>query len=126
MELVIVTFREIFQYEAQKKGRYTEEYQRLSAQIFMDKQDMERLGVKDGQRVRLENEGGMVVVTARPSEEEPSPGLAFMTNSPWSNQLVEGEVDRSSIPDFKRIRADASPTDEAVTKISEILERLRA
>ncbi len=29
--LTIVTFRDIFQYEAEKKGRYTDEYRSLAA-----------------------------------------------------------------------------------------------
>lgn len=47
-ELKIVTFRDIFQYEAQKKGRYSEEYKKLSAQIMLDKEDLEKLGIKEG------------------------------------------------------------------------------
>jgi len=125
-KVIIVTFRDIFQYEAGKKSRYSDEYRQLSALILLDKQDMAGLGVKDGQRVMVGNELGRIVAAAKASEDEPHPGLAFMTNSPWSNQLVRDDVCETSIPGFKRIEAVVSPTEEAITQITELLQRMRA
>jgi formylmethanofuran dehydrogenase subunit D len=125
-KVIIVTFRDIFQYEAGKKSRYSDEYRQLSALILLDKQDMAGLGVKDGQRVMVGNELGRIVAAAKASEDDPHPGLAFMTNSPWSNQLVRDDVCETSIPGFKRIEAVVSPTDEAITQITELLQRMRA
>jgi formylmethanofuran dehydrogenase subunit D len=125
-EITIVTFRDIFQYEAGKKGRFTDEYRDLSAQIFLDKQDMARLGVKDGQRVSVQNGVGMVVVVAKTSDDDPHPGLAFMTNSPWANQLVGDDLCETSIPGFKRIAARVSPAEESITSVFDILQRMRA
>ena len=125
-KVIIVTFRDIFQYEAGKKSRYSDEYRQLSAQIFLDKQDMVGLGVKDGQHVMVGNELGRIVAAAKASEDDPHPGLAFMTNSPWSNQLVRDDICETSIPGFKRIEAMVSPTEEAITQITELLQRMRA
>ena len=125
-KVIIVTFRDIFQYEAGKKSRYSDEYRQLSALILLDKQDMAGLGVKDGQHVMVGNELGRIVAAAKASEDEPHPGLAFMTNSPWSNQLVRDDVCETSIPGFKRIEAVVSPTEEAITQITELLQRMRA
>ncbi len=125
-EVSIVTFRDIFQYEAGKKGRYTEEYQKLSAQIILDKQDMAKINVKDGERVKVENDVGMVVVAAKTSDDDPHPGLAFMTNSPWSNQLVRDDVCETRIPGFKSITARVSTSSEELTKIEDLLVRMKA
>jgi formylmethanofuran dehydrogenase subunit D len=125
-EVSIVTIRDIFQYEAGKKGRYTQEYQDLSAQIILDKQDMAKLGVKDGGKVKVENDVGSVIVAAKTSDDDPHPGLAFMTNSPWSNHLVRDDVCETSIPGFKRITAKVSPSDKEITKIGDLLERMKA
>jgi formylmethanofuran dehydrogenase subunit D len=125
-KVVIVTFRDIFQYEAGKKSRYSDEYRRLSAQILLDKQDMAKLGVKDDQRVMVGNQLGRIVAAAKTSEDDPHPGLAFMTNSPWSNQLVRDDICETSIPGFKRIEAMVSPTEEPITQITELLQRMRA
>jgi formylmethanofuran dehydrogenase subunit D len=126
IEVKIVTFQDIFQNEAQRKSRYSEEYKKLSAQIMLDKQDLEKLGIKEGERVLVKNGNGRVVVAARLPDEDPHPGLAFMINSPWSNQLVADQAGETGIPDFKNISAQVDPTEEQVTEIKELLERMRA
>ncbi len=125
-EVTIVTFRDIFQYEAGKKGRYSDEYQNLSAQIILDKQDLAKLGMKDSGKVKVENDVGSIVVAAKVSEDDPHPGVAFMTNSPWSNHLVRDDVCETSIPGFKSITARVSPSSEEITKIGDLLERMKA
>lgn len=125
LNLKIVTFRDIFQYEAAKKGRYSEEYRKLSALIILDKGDMARMGVNDGQNVSIANDVSSVIVTAKVSDDEPHPGLAFMTNSPWSNQLVRDDTCDMGIPEFKGIVAKVAPSGERVTEISELLQRMK-
>jgi formylmethanofuran dehydrogenase subunit D len=128
MRVRIITFRDIFQYEAGKRGRFADEYRRLSAQIILDKEDMERIGVEDGGSVQVENDAGEIVVAARRSEDDSHPGIAFMVNSPWSNQLVNDNLSKSntSIPEFKNIEASISPSGRGITGISELLERMTA
>jgi formylmethanofuran dehydrogenase subunit D len=125
-DVTIVTFRDIFQDEAGKKGRHTDEYRDLSARIILDEQDMAKLGVKDGQRLRLQNDIGSVVVAAKTSDDDTHPALAFMINSPWSNQLVRDDICDPGIPGFKSITAKVSPTEDSITQLSELLQRMRA
>ena len=124
--VTVVTFRDIFQYEAEKKSRYSEDYRKLSAQIILDKQDMVGIGVKDDQNVLVKNDVGSIVVAVKTSEDDPHPGLAFMVSSPWSNQLVRDDVCMASIPGFKRISAQLSPSGENVTQISELFQMMLA
>lgn len=124
--VAVVTYKDIFQYEAEKKSRYSEDYRRLSAQIVLDKQDMAGLGLKDGQNVLVENDVGNVVVAVKASEDDPHPGLGFMVDSPWSNQLVRDDICTASIPGAKRITAQVSPSGEKVTLISELFQRMKA
>lgn len=120
----VVTVRDIFQDEAGRKSRFSDEYRNLSALIILDKQDMARLGAKDGQKLLVKNDVGSVVVAAKTSEDDAHPGLAFMHNSPWSNQLVSDVVCESSIPGFKSIKATLSVVEENVTQISELFSRM--
>ena len=124
--VTVVTFRDIFQNEAEKKSRYSEDYRKQSAQIILDKQDMAGLGVKDGQNVLVKNDVGSIVVAVKASEDDPHPGLTFMVNSPWSNQLVRDDVCDTSISGFKGISAQVSPSEENVTHISELFQRMKA
>jgi len=127
VEVTVVTMRDIFQDEAGRKSRFSDEYRDQSALIILDKQDMATLGAKDGQKLRVlvKNDVGSVVVAAKTSEDNPHQGLAFMYNSPWSNQLVSDAVSDSSIPGFKSIKATISAAEENVTQISEIQARIK-
>jgi formylmethanofuran dehydrogenase subunit D len=128
VEVTIVTVRDIFQDEAGRKSRFSDEYKNLSALIILDKQDMVRLGAKTGQKLLVKNDVSSVVVAARTSEDDAHPGLAFMYNSPWSNQLVSDNVCEGSIPGFKSIRATLtlSVAEENVTQISELQARMQS
>lgn len=126
LELSIITIRDIFQDEAGKKSRFSEEYKSQSALIILDKQDLAGLGAKDGQSLLVKNDVGSVVVSARLSEDS-HPGLAFMRSSPWSNQLVSDATCEAGIPGFLGIKAAVQPAEAsaAVTDISEILSRIK-
>ena len=126
MDLTLVTFRDIFQYEAKKKGIRSEDYRKLSAVVFMDKGDMNKISVKSGQMVKLSNEVGSVVLTANQSEDEPHPGLAFMLDSPWANSLIRDDVCQTSTPEFKGVTVSVEPAAGDVTQVSELLLSMRA
>lgn len=123
--VTVVTVRDIFQDEAGRKSRFSDEYRNLSALIILDRQDMARLKAKDGQKLLVKNEMGGVVVAARTSEDDAHPGIAFMYNSPWSNQLVSDAAQGSSIPGFKSINATLIASEEDVTEIAELLSRMK-
>jgi len=144
VEVTIVTMQDIFQDEARKKSLYSDDYQKYSAQIILDKQDMALLKAKDGERLLVKNDVGSVVVSAKASEDEAHPGIAFMIKSPWSNQLAgdpvpvaasAGEGDNaksssnqeSSISGFKGIRAivTLAGPNSGITTITELFSRMK-
>jgi formylmethanofuran dehydrogenase subunit D len=139
VDVTLVTMQDIFQDEAGKKSLYSDEYQKYSAQIILDKQDMARLNAKDGEKLLVKNEVGSVVVSAKASEDEAHPGIAFMIISPWANQLAGeticiSESDNaksnnleSSISGFKGIRATVAPAGEnaGITTITELFSRMK-
>ncbi|HII07310.1 MAG TPA: formylmethanofuran dehydrogenase [Methanotrichaceae archaeon] len=126
-EVTVVTYRGIFQEVEEALGMYSDGYRDQSAIVSLDGGDIKELGVEDGQPVILETGSGKVVVAAKLSED-PHPGLAFMPSSPWSAQLVSGEVEESGFLDLKSFMAKVSlsPAKEAVTSIEEIAERIKA
>mgnify|MGYP001440680330 CR=1 FL=1 len=125
VEVKVATFRDIFQYEAGRKGMHSDEYLQLSAQILMDKEDMASLGVKDGGRVLAENEVGRVVLVARASGDKAHPGVAFMIESPWSHQLDDDEPCKHGALGFRGISATFTPSQDNVTELAEIVQRLK-
>ncbi|MEA1906425.1 MAG: molybdopterin dinucleotide binding domain-containing protein [Euryarchaeota archaeon] len=126
-EIVIVEYQDIFRTEAAlKHGKFSKEYQDLSAVILLDPDDLKKIGAGDGGPVKISNEYGTVVVTAKKSEGDTKhdvraneghqghPGVGYMPASVWLNTLgsrpVSAKVSRSQqkisavselIPGFK-------------------------
>ncbi|MCZ7382858.1 MAG: formylmethanofuran dehydrogenase [Candidatus Methanoperedens sp.] len=124
-EIKITTYRDIFQVEAQERDRFGKDYEKLSASIVMSKNDMEKMGLKPGDRVKVANNNGSIVVEARESKRDEPGGLAFMVNSPWSNVLVSGDTGGKGIPEFKNITAKISLVKEEVTGLESLMEYFR-
>jgi len=120
-EIKITTYRDIFQAEALENNRFSEDYKKQSAAVVMGRDDMKKMGFKTGDRVRLMNSYGSIVIELRESKREEPEGLAFMVNSPWSNALVSNETGGKGIPEFKNITARISLTKDDVTKIESLI-----
>ncbi len=117
-EIKITTYRDIFQVEALEYDRFGEEYKKLSAAISLSKEDIKKMGFTSGDRVRLTNSFGSVVVELRETKRNEPGGIAFMVNCPWSNALVSPG---KGIPDFKNITARISATKDELTTIESLI-----
>ncbi|MGC9514291.1 molybdopterin dinucleotide binding domain-containing protein [Methanocrinis sp.] len=122
-EVAVVTYRGIFQEVEEALGIHGDRYREESAVVELDGGDAKELGVEAGRRLHAETGSGEVVVVAKVSEE-PHPGIAFMPASPWSAQLLSGEVGEDGILKLKRFVARISASDEEVTTLEEITERI--
>ncbi|MEA1907605.1 MAG: molybdopterin dinucleotide binding domain-containing protein [Euryarchaeota archaeon] len=129
-EIVIIGYRDIFQTEAAlKHGKFSKEYQDLSAVILLDPADLKKIDAGDGCPVKISSEYGTVVALAKKSEGDTKhdvraneghqghsghSGVGYMPASVWLNVLgskpVSAKVSRSQqkistvgelIPGFK-------------------------
>jgi len=99
-EIVIVRYHDIFQTEAAlKHGKFSKEYQDLSAVIVLDPADLKKIDAGDGDPVKISSEYGTVVVVAKKSERENDAranaghsGVGYMPASVWSNILAPGSA----------------------------------
>jgi len=90
--ILVVTYPDIFQTEAKLlHGKFSEEYRDLSAVIVLDSEDLEKIGVKDGNAVKISSEHGSVIATVNESDKE-HPGIGYMPEGAWSNVLGLGPV----------------------------------
>lgn len=122
-DIRITTYRDIFQIEALENDRFGEEYKKLSAAIVMGKDDLNKMSLKPGDRVRLANSFGSVMVEVRETKRDEPGGLAFMVNSPWSNALVSNDTGGRGIPEFKNITAKISLTKDEITTLESLIVR---
>lgn len=86
------------------EGKYSDEYRDEINTLQVCAQDMERLGLVDGDRVRIWNEVGDVTVPCKtaPREELPA-GLLFISYGDISCRLMGAETHCSGMPDSKGI-----------------------
>jgi len=119
-DIRITTYRDVFQVEALEYDRLGEDYKKLSAIIMISKEALKKMNLKPGDRVKLSNRHGSVVVEVTETKRDETGGVAFMVNSPWSNALVSGET--RGIPEFKDIKATLSITNEEVTPVERLIE----
>ena len=109
IQLVVVTYRDVFQWAAKLKGDMSE-YQLLSKFISISESDLEDLGIADGAEVKLSNAAGSIVVQAR-LEQDGSKGFGYMPSSQYSNMLVSYDLNKAGSPGFKRIEVWVEPID---------------
>ena len=86
------------------EGKYLAGYQGEITTLQVPPQDMQRLGIKDGDRVRLTSEWGQIEVAVTPSKgDELPPGLLFIAYGDLSSKLMGGDTHGSGMPTSKGI-----------------------
>ncbi|KAF5415789.1 MAG: hypothetical protein C5S48_04845 [Candidatus Methanogaster sp.] len=104
-KVVIVTYPDVFRTEAGlKHGKFSSEYQELSAVIVLDPVDMAKIEVKDCDLVEVLGEEGVVVVRVKESEKE-HPGIGYMPEGAWANVLGAGPASAKVRRSQQRIAA---------------------
>lgn len=122
MEINICGVRSVEQ-SIGKAERGLEGYIETTAVILMHKEDMGKIGLKNGDRVKVSSAYGTVVVKAYETDET-KPGLALMPNGPWFNIITEGDIQVTWGNHYYLVRATLEATSKEVTRLEEIEERL--
>jgi formylmethanofuran dehydrogenase subunit D len=119
----LITGRTIRQGEALEIGKDSEEYTRAAAVCEMDPLDMEKIGVREGDIVKVSTEIGEVYVWAVKSRQAPHENTIFMPLGPWANAVVKGGTDSIGMPSFKGIPARVEPAPDG--KVLNAIELIR-
>lgn len=102
--LLLVPGRTSRQGVAANLGKDTAEYREATETVEVCAEDLEAIGCRDGDRVRVTSAHGCVVLVARarPPADLP-PGLAFVAYGTPSSRLMGGETHGTGMPDSKGI-----------------------
>ena len=86
------------------EGKYEENYLSEINTLQVNPEDMARLGLKPGNRVRLTSEAGQIEIAVKesPKDELPS-GLLFLAYGDMSSQLMGADTHGSGMPTSKGI-----------------------
>jgi formylmethanofuran dehydrogenase subunit D len=86
------------------EGKFSAAYMEETATVQMNTDDMGRLGLKTGDRVRLRSEQGEVVITCLAAKAgELPPGLLFLPYGDASSRLMGGDTHGTGMPSSKGI-----------------------
>jgi formylmethanofuran dehydrogenase subunit D len=88
-------------------------YRTATGTVRMNPDDMRRLGLADGARVRLRTALAEVEVTCVSGKDELPPGLLFMAYGPESSRLLTGETHGTGMPDSKGIEVEVIRSDRS-------------
>jgi formylmethanofuran dehydrogenase subunit D len=124
LEVTLITGRTISQGEAMEIGKESESYTRAAAICEMDPVDMEKLGVKEGDIVRVSTEVGEVLLWAAKSDQAPHEGVIFIPLGPWANAITNPGTDSTGMPSFKGMRAKVEPAEGKVLDARELIKEL--
>ena len=101
-EIILIPGRTSRQGTSLNEGKYTETYLEEINTLQIAPEDMERLGLADGDQVRMWNEVGEVEVPCKTAKrDELPPGMLFISYGDKSSQLMGGETHGTGMPDSK-------------------------
>jgi len=84
------------------EGKFTAAYQEETSTVSMNPDDMARLAVKNGDRVRLRSGQGQIELPCQAAKTgELPPGLLFLPYGDMSSRLMGGDTHGTGMPDSK-------------------------
>jgi formylmethanofuran dehydrogenase subunit D len=81
-------------------------YREATRTLRVHPDDLERLGLRAGDRARLRTPSAEVEVTCVPAGDELPPGVLFIAYGPESSRLLAGETHGTGMPDSKGIEVE--------------------
>ena len=86
------------------EGKFEANYQSEINVLQVNPEDMARLGIHEGGRVRLTSEAGHIEIEVKPSPKDELPaGLLFLPYGDMSSQLMAADTHGSGMPTSKGI-----------------------
>ncbi|MBI2192976.1 MAG: formylmethanofuran dehydrogenase [Planctomycetes bacterium] len=84
------------------EGKDSPEYRDEVGTLIMSPEDMARLGIPEGGRVRLSTRQGQIELPCKTARKgELQAGVLFMAYGPWSSRLMGGDTHGTGMPDSK-------------------------
>ncbi len=103
----LITGRTAEQGRSLHAGKDSEAYRRATTVMDMNPEDMERLGIAEGETVQLRTQDGQAAVVVRVGTVPP--GMVFIPMGPTANALIGGDTEGTGMPSFKGIAVEVHP-----------------
>lgn len=94
-------------------GKLKDEYRTVTSTVEVNADDMARLGLMDGDRVRLRSAFGEAIVQCKGRKPVDLPaGMLFIAYGPPSSQLMDSDTAGSGMPISKNIEVEIEKVGE--------------
>jgi len=108
--MTLIAGRTMKQGQTLNAGKLKDGYQEVTTTGEMNQDDMARLGLKDGDRVRLKTATGETILHCKGRKTEDLPqGLIFVAYGPPSSQLMGSDTALSGMPLSKNLEVEVEP-----------------
>lgn len=122
LSVTLLTGRTIEQGVGKELGKASEEYFEACSMVYMDGEDMKKLGIKDKANVLVKTQNGSVVLKAIKYPRGATPGLIYIPYGPWANAVCSDATTSIGMPSFKGTPAEVeSAPDKPVLSMEELL-----
>jgi formylmethanofuran dehydrogenase subunit D len=102
------------------EGKFKDDYVRETSVLQVAPEDLERLGLKEGESVRLRSEAGQVEVAVAAAKKGELPGgVLFIAYGDISSRLMGGDTHGSGMPTSKGIDVELEKIAEPAAARSE-------
>ena len=109
LRVTLLTGRTIEQGVGKEQGKSSHEYFEACSMVYMDAEDMKKLGVKNKTNVLITTPNGSVVLKAVKYPRGSTPRLIYIPYGPWANAIVSDATTSIGMPSFKGTPAEVEP-----------------
>ena len=111
--MTLIAGRTMKQGQTLNAGKLKDGYREVTSTGEMNQDDMARLGLKDGDPVRLSTAAGETIVRCKGRKPEDLPaGMIFIAYGPPSSQLMGSDTALSGMPLSKNLEVRVEPLPE--------------
>jgi formylmethanofuran dehydrogenase subunit D len=122
LRVTLLTGRTIEQGVGKEQGKSSQEYFEACSMVYMDGDDMKKLGIRTGEHVLVTTSNGLIVLKAVKYPRAATPSLIYIPYGPWANVIVSDETTSIGTPTFKGTPAEVEPApDKPVLTLKELL-----
>jgi formylmethanofuran dehydrogenase subunit D len=123
LRVTLLTGRTIEQGVGKERGKASHEYFEACSMVYMDADDMKKLGIKNNTNVLVTTPYGSVVLKAVKYPRSATPGLVYIPYGPWANAIVSDATTSIGMPSFKGTPAEVEPAaDKPILSMEELLK----
>jgi formylmethanofuran dehydrogenase subunit D len=122
MIAILNTGRTVWQGQAIESGKDLKMYIDYAAICNFNQDQLDELGINEGDNVELLSEYGDVVVKAVKAKEALPDGMVYVPMGPWANRIVRPNTDSTAMPSFKNLPVEISPTDKPVLNMPTLMK----